>query len=79
METITDKDDPQVVIPAKTLREIAPALADIDWWDKNILTGYDQAPSTVDDLAGRGLIINSYFRQIGMQVWAEYKKGLENE
>ena len=72
METITDKDYPPVQDIKAKLLEIAPALADLEWWDDNIVQ-YQDEDRTVKSIADRGNIINSYMRQIGDQLYAFYR------
>jgi len=72
METITDKDYPPVQDIKAMLLEIAPALADLEWWDDNIVH-YQDEDRTVKSVADRGNIINSYMRQIGDQLYAFYR------
>jgi len=72
METITDKDYPPVQDIKAMLLEIAPALADLEWWDDNIVQ-YQDEDRTVKSIADRGNIINSYMRQIGDQLYAFYR------
>jgi len=72
METITDKDYPPVQDIKAKLLEIAPALADLEWWDENIVQ-YQDEDRTIKSIADRGNIINSYMRQIGDQLYAFYR------
>ena len=72
METITDKDYPPVQDIKAMLLEIAPALADLEWWDDNIVQ-YQDEDRTIKSIADRGNIINSYMRQIGDQLYAFYR------
>ena len=72
METITDKDYPPVQDIKAMLLEIAPALADLEWWDDNIVQ-YQDEDRTVKSIADRGNIINSYMLQIGDQLYAFYR------
>ena len=72
METITDKDYPPVQDIKAMLLEIAPALADLEWWDDNIVQ-YQDEDRSIKAIADRGNIINSYMRQIGDQLYAFYR------
>ena len=72
METITDKDYPPVEDMKAKLLEIAPALADLEWWDDNIVQ-YQDEDRSIKAIADRGNIINSYMRQIGDQLYAFYR------
>ena len=73
METITDKDYPPVQDIKAKLLEIAPALADLEWWDDNIVQ-YQDEENTVKAIGDRGMIINSYLRQIGAQLYEFFKE-----